>query len=195
MYHTGCMPPKFYGLPKIIKTGTSLRPIVSGRESVTYGCPYKGVKTISGQMSLLCTSTNGFVNRAKRVTLLLVECLKSYDVTALLTSVPIDPFLNIIKDLLEKDERLQDRTVLSVKNIIELLGFCLYNTYFSFQNKLYEQVEGVTVGSPLSHIVANLYMEHSEREALWSASNPPGIGLGLWITLFSFNNRLINKHS
>ena len=28
------------------------------------------------------------------------------------------------------------------------------------------------MGSPVSPIVANLYMEHSEWEALWSASNP-----------------------
>ena len=28
------------------------------------------------------------------------------------------------------------------------------------------------MGSPVSPIVANLYMEHFEREALWSASNP-----------------------
>ena len=52
----------------------------------------------------------------------------SYDVTSLFTSVPIDAALNIIKDLLEKDEKLNGRTVLSVQNIIEHLGFCLDNT-------------------------------------------------------------------
>ena len=38
-------------------------------------------------------------------------CLTSYDVTALFTSVPIHPALKIIKDLLEKDEKLQNRMV------------------------------------------------------------------------------------
>ena len=94
----------------------------------------------------------------------------SYNVTALFTSVPIDPALNIIKDMLVNDDNL--RTVLSVQNIIELLGFCLHNTYFSFQNKFYEQVEGAAMGSPVSPIVANLYMEHFEGEALRSASHP-----------------------
>ena len=103
------------------------------------------------------------------------ECLSSYDVTSLFTSVPIDPALNIIKDLLEKDEKLNDRTVLSVQNIMELLGFCLNNMYFSFQNKFYEQVEGVAMGSPVSPIVANLYMEHFEGKALASAANPPWV--------------------
>ena len=36
MYPTGCVP-KFYGLPKIHKTGIPLRPIVCSMGSVTYG--------------------------------------------------------------------------------------------------------------------------------------------------------------
>ena len=36
-YPTNAVPPKFYGLPKIHKTGTPLRPIVSSRGSITYG--------------------------------------------------------------------------------------------------------------------------------------------------------------
>ena len=37
IYPTGCIAHKFYGLPKIHRTGTPLRPIVSSRGSVTYG--------------------------------------------------------------------------------------------------------------------------------------------------------------
>ena len=103
------------------------------------------------------------------------ECLSSYDVTSLFTSVPIDPALNIIKDLLEKDEKLNDRTALLVQDIIELLGFCLHNTYFSFQNKFYEQIESAAMGSPVSPIVANLFMEDFERKALASDSHPQGM--------------------
>ena len=64
----------------------------------------------------------------------------------------MDPALNIINGLLEQDTTLCDRTVLSVQKIIELLEFCLHNTYFSFQNKFYEQVEGAAMGSPVSPI-------------------------------------------
>ena len=117
-------------------------------------------------------STSDFVNKAKKITLQLGECLTSYDVTVLLTSFPIEPALKIIRSLFEKDEKLQDRTVLSVDYIIDLLGFCLNNTYFSFQNEFYEQVEGAAMGSLVSPIIANLYMGHFEREALQSASNP-----------------------
>ena len=37
----------------------------------------------------------------------------------------------------------------------------------------YEQVEGAAMGSPVSPIVANLYMQHSEGQALSSVSSPP----------------------
>ena len=73
---------------------------------------------------------------------------------------------------MEKDKKLNDRKVLSVQKIIERLRFCLHNTYFCFQNKFYEQVEGVAMGSLVSPIVANMYMEHFDRKALWSASHP-----------------------
>ena len=64
---------------------------------------------------------------------------------ALSTSVPIDPALNVLKDLLEKDPTLKERTVLPVKDITLLLEFCLKNGYVSFQGQFYEKVEGVAM--------------------------------------------------
>ena len=51
-YSNSCIPPKFYGLPKIYKTGTPLRPILSSRGSVTYGVamvPTKVLKPLLGK--------------------------------------------------------------------------------------------------------------------------------------------------
>ena len=86
--------------------------------------------------------------------------------------VPVDPALGVIKDLLEKDPTLKDRTVLPVKDIILLLEFCLRNIYFSFQDQFYEQVESAAMGSPVSLIVAKLYMEYSEQKSLSAAPHP-----------------------
>ena len=117
-------------------------------------------------------STQDFVEQASKVTLQPGECLSSYDITALFTSVPVEPALGIIKGLLEQDNTLKERTVLLVKDIILLLGFCLHNTHFSFQGQLYEQVEGAAMGSPVSPIVANLCMEYFEQKALSTATHP-----------------------
>ena len=136
MYPTGCVPPKFYGLPKIHKPDTPLRPILSSCGSVTYGVAKelaKILKPLVGKSPHHINSTQDFVEQVKHITLAHGECLSSYDVSALFTSVPVDPVLNIIKDLLEKDHTLKERTVLAVSDIILLLEFCLKNTYFSFQ--------------------------------------------------------------
>ena len=39
------------------------------------------------------------------------------------------------------------------------------------------------MGSLVSPVVSNLYMEHFEGEVLWSALTPLGIGSGMWMTL------------
>ena len=104
------------------------------------------------------------MEQVKQLTLEPGECLSSYDVSALFTSVPVDPALRVIKDLLKKDPTLKDRTVLTVNDIIKLLEFCLKNMYFSFQDQFYEQVEAAAMGSPVSPSVANLYMEYFEQK-------------------------------
>ena len=128
MYPTGCVPPKFYGLPKIHKPDTPLRPIVSSCGSVTYGVAKelaKILKPLVGQSPHHINSTQDFVEQAKHFKLESGECLSSYDVSALFTSVPIDPALQIIKDLLVKDNTLKERTVMDVEDIILLLEVCL----------------------------------------------------------------------
>ena len=82
----------------------------------------------------------------------------SYDVKALFTSVPIQPAINIIKKHPEEDRELQQRTFMTVSHIT-CLTFCLRSTYFTFQGRYYEQLEGVAMVSPINPIVSNLYME------------------------------------
>ena len=197
IYCTGCVPPKFYGLPKIHKLDTPLRPIVSSCGSVTYGV----AKELAQMFIPLVdkplhhiNSTHDFVEQVKQITLAPGECLSCYDVSALLTSVPVGPALKVIKDLLEKDPSLKNRTVLTVNDIILIFEFCLKNTYFSFQDQFYEQVDGVAMGSPVSPIVTNLYMEYFEQRAL-STAPPPGFGAGMWIIHFSSTRRSIKMTS
>ena len=68
MYPTGCVPPKFYGLPKIHKPDTPLRPIVSSCGSVTYGVAKelaKILKPLVGKSPHHIHSTQDFVEQAK----------------------------------------------------------------------------------------------------------------------------------
>ena len=155
----------------------------------------KILKPLVGKCPHHINSTQDFVEQTKHITLAPGECVSSYDVSALFTSVQVDPAVNIIKDLLEKDHTLKERTVMEVSDIILLLEFCLKNTYFSFQDHFYEQVEGAAMGSPVRPIVANFYMEYLEQKALSTAPTPLGSGAGLWMTLLSSTRKSTNKAS
>ena len=63
--------------------------------------------------------------------------------------------------------------VLSPEQIAELQGMCLKSTYFSYGGSFYEQKEGAAMGSPVSAVVANLYMEFFEELALETAPTRP----------------------
>ena len=118
-------------------------------------------------------NTQDFIQQIKVIQLKPDQCIMSYDVKALFTSVPIQPAINIIKKLLDEDEQLQQRTSMTMNNITCLLEFCLKSTYFTFQGKHYEQLEGAAMGSPISPIVANLPMENFEVEAINIAPHSP----------------------
>ena len=66
-------------------------------------------------------------------------------------------------------------TTWSSESILKLLEFCLVNTYFLFNGQFFEQTKGAAMGSPVSSIVANIYMEAFEDRALSTALHPPNI--------------------
>ena len=47
-----------------------------------------------------------------------------------------------------------------------MVKVCLNSTYFTTQGEMYEQTSGVAMGSPLSFVVANLYMEYFGKKEL-----------------------------
>ena len=77
---------------------------------------------------------------------------------------------------------------------MQLLRFCLHNTYFSFQGQFCEQVEGAALGSPVSPIWLT---------CTWNTLNgqpsepppPPGFGLDMWMTPLSSNRKNTNRTS
>ena len=176
LYPTGAGSLKFCGLPKIHKMGMPLRPIVSSIGTFTYQTSKEVtriLKALVGRSPHHVKNTQDFIDQIKGIHLGQDECMMSYDGKALFTSVPTTKATTIIKQLLEQDQELQQRTSLSIENILSLLEFCINSTYFIFQGKFYEQLEGAAMGSPLSPTVANLNMESFEVEAIRSASHPP----------------------
>ena len=124
------------------------------------------IKPLVGQPPDHLKYTQHFIQQLQNKRLDPDEVITSFDVKAVFTSVPVDPSILTVKQKLAQDPTLPQRTSMSIQQIVTLLEFCLKNTYFLFQGKYYEQVQGTAMGSPISPLIANLFMEEFEVKSL-----------------------------
>ncbi len=103
------------------------------------------------------------------------DIMVSFDIVSLFTNVPIAEALNVILVMLQNDENLLDRTSLDAVTVIELVELCLKSTYFRCEGIYYKQTEGTAMGSPVSAVVANLYMQFFEEMGISSAPAKPKV--------------------
>lgn len=86
----------------------------------------------------------------------------SFDVIFLYTNIPINEAVEVISHITDLD-------------IAHLVEICLTSTSFNFEGDLYEQTCGVSMGSPLSPLVENIFMEDFESKAFSLALFQPRI--------------------
>ena len=103
------------------------------------------------------------------------EIMVSFDVESLFTNVPIDAAVEAALKKLENEPSLADRSTLTPAQIADLLNFVLRSTYFQYNGPIYEQQEGAAMGSPVSAVIANLYMESFEEQAIATSPYNPRI--------------------
>ena len=155
--------PRIYGLPKIHKEGVPFRSIVNTIGSATYQLAKflaKTLKPLVGHTFSFIKYSSHFINSIKYQKLEDNDILVSFDVVSLYTKVPIEDSIRVLREI-TSDE------------IAKLVEISLKSTYFSFTGEIYEQVDGVAMGSPLSLIVANLYMEYLEKKSIDSSTLKP----------------------
>ncbi|KAJ8909610.1 hypothetical protein NQ315_003481, partial [Exocentrus adspersus] len=108
-------------------------------------------------------NTPHFIEKLTTININSTELLVSFDVVSLFTNVPVDKTLSIVRNKLENDNNLKDRTKLNVSAFMELLTLCIKTTYFQLENDFYQQDFGMAMGSSLSPIMSNIFMEHFEE--------------------------------
>ena len=162
-------PPHMYGLIKIHKENYPVRPIVSSIGSpcqalAKYLVPL--LNPVIGKSRSYIKNSSDFVNRIKDRTLPPGTILASFDVVNLFTTTPPDAALETLQEKLKVDSTLKDRTNLTVGTIMELVTVCVRKTYFQYGSNFYKPKDGLVMGSSLSPILANVYLEKFEEEAI-----------------------------
>ena len=88
----------------------------------------------------------------------------SFDVKSLFAKVPLVRTINIIlKRIYDDNER---RISFSRNEMKGLLLFCTKKDHFTFNGKIYMQVDGVTMGAPLGPVLVDIFMIDLEKSIL-----------------------------
>ena len=132
---------------------------------------------LTGHNGYTVKNSTEFVDKVREVRTTPQHHMVSFDVKNLFTQVPIDEALRVTEKRLTSGQSLSERTSIPAPQLVELVELCLRSSYFQFEDSFYEQVDGTAMGSPLSPVIANLYMESLEEAAISSAELQPN----LWV--------------
>jgi len=155
--------PSVYSLPKIHKIDIPHRPIVNFINSPAYKIS-KWLnlilkKHINFRSEFSIDNSVQFARIVKDIVLPQDSILLSFDVESLFPSIPIDECLVLVRSLLH-ESTLPNNIAQGVFNILEMT---LKQNFFLFEDKIYEQKGGLTMGSPLSPILAEVFMKNLEH--------------------------------
>ena len=151
-----------YGLPKVHKENVPLRPILAA-----YNCPnYRVAKFLVPLLSDLSINDYSLTRSSDFVQEILSQDVNSFmvsfDVSSLFTNVPLFETIDVILNKLfpTDDSVFNGFDKLSFRKLLEL---SVLDTHFVFNEKLYKQVEGMAMGSPLGPTFANIFMCYLEE--------------------------------
>ena len=81
--------------------------------------------------------------------------LCSFDIVSLFTNIPLDETMNICIDKVFQNRDKVDN--LSRRQFKKLLLIAAKQNHFMFEDKFYDQLDGVGMGSPLGPVLANIF--------------------------------------
>ena len=163
LFCSGAQPALMYGLPKIHKPEVPVRPILSAINTA----PYKLAKYLVSILSPLTTNQysikDSFSFVKEVVNLNFEHCfMASFDIKSLFTNIPLDETISLTTNLHAE----QALSKFDKATISQLLSLATKENIFLFDNQLYEQIDGVAMGSPLGPTLANIFLCFHENKWL-----------------------------
>ena len=158
-----------YGLPKIHKNVKQppLRPIISMTGTVTHDIAQYLNSIIRPYLNsnYIVKSSNEFLMHINNVKLEPGQQMLSLDVESLFTNVPVEETTDIILQVAFNHESLPPPCI-NQETLRDLLLICTTETPFQFQDKVYLQINGNSMGSPLGPTYADFYMSSLENNIM-----------------------------
>ena len=159
----GSIRPRLYGLPKMHKKGVPMRPILSMTKSPQHNLArFLNVllEPVLNHFSRFVVKDSFEVIERIRNTDSENTFLSSFDVKKLFTNVPLDEIIQICCEVLYSIRQLS----IKKESFRKLMKVATSGVQFSFNNEIYTQIDGVSMGSPLGPTLANIFMGYLESK-------------------------------
>ena len=182
LYPSSSRPGLYFGLAKVhkLKEGDTvndlpLRPVVSNIGTATYQLSKHLAEILKPltKSEYNIESTKDFIAKIKGKTIPEDFELVSFDVVSLFTKIPLEFTITHILDRIYRDKEIS--TKLSREEMKKLLHLCTKEMHFSYNGKIFRQVDGAAMGSPLGPVLANIFMVLLENSLV-----PQLEDVGLW---------------
>ena len=179
IYPVGSRPARLYGLPKLHKLPNinshdkdelckvlAFRPINSSIKAYNYSL----AKYLSNMVTPIIPeqhSAKDSFSFVKEIQQLNYEqyFLCSYDVVSLFTNIPLEETIDLAVNLIfESNNKLR----IEKEELRELFLIATAENHFLFNGNVYDQIDGISMGSPLAPKLANLFLGYHENEWLKS---------------------------
>jgi hypothetical protein len=83
----------------------------------------------------------------------------TFDIKDLYVNIPIKETIQITKEMLHINNDTQ-----TTHQILSLLEIILEQNYFQFKQKINKPKQGVAMGSPISGLIAEIFLQHHEQK-------------------------------
>jgi hypothetical protein len=164
--------PLLRGLPKIHKENCPIRPLINYQNAPAYKLAKTLEKVIRSNFkfnnNIMLKNSIDLVSKIKDLEIPMNTKLVSFDIKNLYTNIPIKETINILKNNLKVQNHLEEE---KIKEIVYLTDLVLQQNYFQFENEFYIQEEGLPMGSPLSGLIADIFLDHIEHTHILSEDN------------------------
>ena len=156
--------PRLYSLFKLHKPETPIRPIVSAINSPAEKISKFINKVITKDMGYISYfSIKNSIECAKKLQIIQPSPsskMISFDIVNLYTNIPIDQTLILTKNFIQSKIINEE----DINNLMQLLEISTQQNFFKFNEKIYIMANGLPMGSPLSPILANIFIDELEKE-------------------------------